>query len=388
MNVGVLGSGQLGRMLGLAGLPLGVQSRFFDRAGGQMNGSGQAEALPAPAAAAGPCTLGSFEDEDALCRWAQGLDAVTYEFENVPVGAARVVATVAPVWPPPAALEVSQDRIAEKTLFNRLGIPTPVFAAVDNLADLEEGLARTGLPAVLKTRRGGYDGKGQVVLREPQQAAWALGAVAPQRRSGEAADLIVEQMVPFQRELSILAARGADGACAFYPLVENEHGAGILRLSVAPARGLNAAVQGLAQEYARRVLQELAYVGVMALELFEMPSGLLANEMAPRVHNSGHWTIEGAATSQFENHVRTVVGWPLGAASMRPARGAGAMLNLIGSAPDTRALLALPDTHVHLYGKTPRPGRKLGHVTIVASDHGALESRLAAARALIVASAT
>jgi 5-(carboxyamino)imidazole ribonucleotide synthase len=268
---------------------------------------------------------------------------------------------------------------------NRLGIPTPPFAAIGSRAELETAIAQIGLPAVLKTRRLGYDGKGQVVIRSPGQlsSAWeALGG----------APLILEGFVDFTRELSVLAARGRDGATVCYPLIENHHHDGILRLSRAPASGVSSQLQALAESFAIRVLDALEYVGVLAIELFEIEEGrttgdgrmnssrLVANEMAPRVHNSGHWTIEGAETSQFENHLRAILGLPLGSTA---PRGYAAMVNLIGTLPDPAALLSVPGAHLHLYGKAPRPGRKLGHVTLRADTPSELDTRLATLQSLL-----
>ena len=345
-TVGVLGGGQLGRMLALAGLSLGMRFRFLE------------PAEESPAGQVAERVVGSFDDPECLDRFAEGLDLVTYEFENVPAAAVRRLAGRVPVYPPPAALEVSQDRLAEKALFQRLCIPTTTHAAVDTRAGLEDAAARLGYPAVLKTRRMGYDGKGQTVLRVPADAerAWRLLGKYP---------LILEEFIAFDREVSQLSVRGRDGAVVFYPLVENHHDHGILRWSLAPAPGVTPELQARANDYAVRVLRELDYVGVLAIEFFLRGDELIANETAPRVHNSGHWTIEGAETSQFENHLRAIAGWPLG--STAPV-GCSAMLNLIGDAPDTAALLALPGAHVHLYGKAPRRGRKIGHVTVRTAD--------------------
>jgi 5-(carboxyamino)imidazole ribonucleotide synthase len=342
MRMGILGGGQLGRMLALAGYPLGLTFRFLD---------------PSPEACAGQVgelRVGSFQDPQALEGFAQGLDLATYEFENVPVEAARFLAQRLPVYPPPKALEVAQDRLAEKTFMRGLGVPTPPFQPVNTLEELEEALEGVGLPALLKTRRGGYDGKGQALVKtrqEAQEAFWALGGRG----------LILEGFVPFERELSLLAVRGLTGEVAFYPLVENHHQGGILRLSLAPAPGLTQALQEKAEGYAQRALEALAYVGVLALEFFQVGEELLFNEMAPRVHNSGHWTIEGAETSQFENHLRALLGLPLGSTA---PRGVSAMANLIGLKPDFARVLALPGAHLHWYGKAVRPGRKVGHITL------------------------
>ena len=352
--VAVLGGGQLGRMIGLAAIPLGVRCRFLDPVPG------------APAAAVGPLVVGPLGDEGALAEVAAGADVVTYEWEGVPADGARALAANVAVRPDWRALAVAQDRLDEKTAFRRLGIGVAPFAAVDSPADLDAALATTGMPAILKTRRGGYDGKGQSVVRDAvdADAAWkALGGVP----------LILEAMVPFDRELSVIAARGTDGDVRCYPLVENVHRDGILRVSRAPAPGIDAALQGAGEAIARRLLDDLDYVGVLTVELFAVEGSLLANEIAPRVHNSGHWTIEGAETSQFEQHLRAVLGWPLGSPR---ARGYAAMLNAIGELPPRDAVLAVPGARFHDYGKAPRPGRKVGHVTVVADTDDALDERL------------
>jgi 5-(carboxyamino)imidazole ribonucleotide synthase len=353
VNIGVLGGGQLGRMLALAGYPLGHEFVFLD---------------PAPEAL---CGLGSHivatpGDERALAELAGRVDLVTYEFENVPVAAARTLAARVPVFPSPDALAVAQDRWLEKSLFARLGIPTAAFAAVASQAELESALDEIGLPAVLKTRRLGYDGKGQAVLRERRDAPAALTALG-------GVPCIVERFVRFTRELSCLAVRSRDGVTRCYPVVENLHEGGILRRSLAPAPDGPATLAGEAAALVRRLADHLDYVGVLALELFEVDGMLLANEMAPRVHNSGHWTIEGAETSQFENHVRAITGAPLGSSD---AIGCSAMLNLIGGWPAPDAILAVPGAHLHLYGKAPRPGRKVGHVTVRCDDRALLGERV------------
>jgi 5-(carboxyamino)imidazole ribonucleotide synthase len=333
--VGVIGGGQLGRMLALAGVPLGLSFRFLD------------PSPEAPAAEVGELLVGEYDDLDLLDRLADGAAAVTYEFENVPVRAAERVGAI----PAATALEASQDRLVEKQLFRRLGIPTP---RLDEEVD--------EFPALLKTRRLGYDGKGQRLVE-----AW----------QGSDPGHVLEERVPFDRELSLLAVRGADGDTRFYPLVENVHEDGILRSSRTPAAD---APQAEAEEYAGALLDDLGYVGVLALELFDVGGRLLANEFAPRVHNTGHWTIEGAATSQFENHLRAVLGLPLGPIESRPSL----MVNLIGAAPRAADVLAVPGAHLHLYGKEPRRGRKLGHITLVeptATGEQALRTLVSANRA-------
>jgi 5-(carboxyamino)imidazole ribonucleotide synthase len=327
--VAVIGGGQLGRMLALAGIPLGLSFRFLD------------PAPDAPAGEVGELLVGAYDDPDLLDRLADGAAAVTYEFENVPVEAARRVGAI----PAAAALEAAQDRLVEKQLFRRLGIPT---VRIDG--EVER------FPALLKSRRLGYDGKGQ------QLVSTHVAGTVPGH--------VLEERVDFSRELSILAVRGRDGETRFWPLVENVHAGGILRTARAPAAG---APQAEAEDYATRLLDELGYVGVLALELFEVDGGLLANEFAPRVHNTGHWTIEGAATSQFENHLRAVLGFPLGPTDSR----ASFMANLIGTAPPSADVLRLPGAHLHLYGKEPRPGRKVGHVTLVEPRPGAEDALLA-----------
>jgi len=291
---------------------------------------------------------------------------VTYEFENVPVAALEVLRGRVPVHPSERGLSVASDRMNEKELFRRLDIPTVPFVAVDDALGLERATHVTGWPAVLKTRRLGYDGKGQRVLRDRRDVEGAftgLGAV-PQ---------ILEGFLDFRRELSLIAVRALDGTIAFYPLVENRHEGGILRFTRAPAQGLAPDHQSRAEGYAAALLAELDYVGVLALELFDDGADLYANEIAPRVHNSGHWTIEGAETSQFENHLRAITGAPLGSCA---ARGESAMINLIGEAPDEAAMQAVAGAHLHLYGKSPRPGRKLGHVTVTAPDGATLDARI------------
>ena len=331
--VGCLGGGQLGRMLALAGAPLGVRLRFLD---------------PAPDACAGDVgelLVGAYDDPACLGRLADGVDAVTYEFENVPVAAARTLGAV----PDPRALELGQDRLVEKELFRRLGIATAPFGLLDDV----------GLPALVKSRRLGYDGKGQRVV----EAAESLGE-----------DELAEGIVPFERELSIVAVRGRTDETVFYPVTENEHRGGILAVSRVCAPD---ARQREAEEIAARLLDELGYVGVLAVELFEVGGNLLANEFAPRVHNTGHWTIDGAETSQFENHLRAILGLPLGATA---ARSSSVMVNLVGALPPLERLLSIPGAHVHLYGKEPRPGRKLGHVTLVGASDEALAEAIALAR--------
>jgi 5-(carboxyamino)imidazole ribonucleotide synthase len=353
-TIGILGGGQLGYMLALAGYPLGLHFRFLD---------------PSPEAPVGRIAhrvTAEFMDEQALEKFAHGLEVVTYEFENVPVEAARFLAGRAPVYPPAAALEAAQDRLREKRLFQKLGIATTEFAKVGGREDFDAALKRIGLPAILKTCRMGYDGKGQSLLRTKEDAERA-------RLELPNVPLVLEKYVPFTRELSILGVRGKTGEIAFYPAIENHHRGGILRLSLAPAPNLTAGLQQAAEEAGQKVLEELGYAGVLCIEFFELEGRLLANEMAPRVHNSGHWSIEGAVTSQFENHLRAVLGMPLG---LTTAMGYSAMVNLIAELPEAEEVLAVSNTHLHLYGKSPRPGRKLGHVTVRADKFEKLQQRL------------
>lgn len=345
-------------MLALAGYPLGLRFRFFD------------PAPDSPANLLADHLTADYADEVALRRFVDGLDVVTYEFENVPVATARFIEQFVPVYPPPIALEKAQDRLVEKTFFQELGIPTPAFIGLDNglFHGLTEGngLFWGGFPAVLKTRRMGYDGKGQFVVHNRAELAEALDKLAGQ-------DAILEQFIPFEREFSIICARGLDGSVVFYPLTHNTHRDGILRFSTNAYLVANNELQRQAESYARSVLDALGYVGVLAIEFFEKEGRLLVNEMAPRVHNSGHWTIDGAVTSQFENQVRAVCGLPLGSAS---PLGACAMVNLIGDIPAAADILKIEGAHLHLYDKLPRPGRKVGHINIVAESHEKLEEKI------------
>lgn len=340
--IGILGGGQLGRMLGLAGVPLGQRFTFLD------------PSPDAPARVVGDLVVADYDDPDGLDRLAASADLVTYEFENVPAASADRLAERVPVFPTASALEVAQDRLIEKQTLERAGIEVGPFAGAESTDDVRTAAGSFGYPIVLKRRRGGYDGKGQTVVLDESQiddAFYSLGGK----------DLIVEQLISFDRELSLVAVRARDGAFAAYPLVENHHKDGILRLTLAPAPDLDPFLQRSAEHFAERLMQSLDYVGVLALELFEFDERLLVNEIAPRVHNSGHWTIDGAETSQFENHLRACLGLPLGRTE---AIGWSAMVNLIGDVPDVARIARTPGAHLHLYGKEPRAGRKLGHVTI------------------------
>jgi len=343
-RIGIIGAGQLGQMLGYAGQRLGVECIFLDPADNP------------PAAAVGPVLKFPFDSEQGLAQLAGEVDVITYEFENVPVNAVRRLPDGTSVYPPPRALEFAQDRLAEKNLFRRLSIPVPGFRAVDSAEDLHNASHELGLPIVLKTRRLGYDGKGQRFVRNQEEFDASVEELG-------ATDLIAEQWVDFDFEVSAIGARNASGEVIHYPLSQNEHRNGILHVSRAPVE--YAALQETATDYLERLMHELEYVGVLALELFVKGDSLLANEFAPRVHNSGHWTIEGAQTSQFENHLRAILNLPPGPTEMTATAG---MLNLIGTMPEDRTSFENPPCFLHDYGKEPRPGRKLGHVTVVASD--------------------
>ena len=425
LKIGILGGAEMARMLAPAGYPLGMSFRIYDPSPDTCAGQVVADHVAA-----------GFDDKAALRRFAEGLDVVTYEWENVPVEAVRFLSPLVRVEPSLGALEVAQDRFLEKSLFRKLNIDTAPYAAVDSLDDLRTAAGVVGLPAVLKTRRLWYDGKGQFKLE-------SMVDIEPAWRALGGEPLILEGFVPFRRELSILAVSGrwkgaSSGAVSwrrisfqqggpgpivtrltrqsqdrvpprildaierarqaaslrsqkewtslmrgevdFYPLVENVHRDGILRTSRAPAPDVTPQMQAEAESIAARIMGATYYIGVLAIELFEHEGRLLANEMAPGVHNSGHWTIEGAETSQFENHLRAVLGLPLGSTA---ARGVSAMLNLIGATPDPAAVLAVPGAHLHLYGKAPAPGRKLGHLTLRADEPGDLRRLLASLERLL-----
>lgn len=348
-------------MLALAGYQLGIEFRFFDPSSG------------APVGQIGELVSADYGDRGALERFLEGVDVVTYEFESIPLSTVQIVAERVKVYPPVESLQIAQDRLLEKKLFEHLGIPTPPFAPVDTLEDLKMAVSRIGLPVVLKTRKMGYDGKGQAVIRdEPSlESEWKRLAGVP---------LLVEKYVSFQHELSVIGVRDPIGHEVFYPPVENIHREGILRKSTVPAPQAAPETRELAIEYSRRLMDKLEYVGVLALELFSVDGKLLANEMAPRVHNSGHWTIEGAETSQFENHLRAILSLPLGATSLR---GASVMLNIIGHIPSREQVLAVEGAHLHLYGKAPTEKRKVGHVTLVGRSLAHLDGPVAVLEALV-----
>jgi 5-(carboxyamino)imidazole ribonucleotide synthase len=351
MTVGIVGAGQLGRMLALAGYPLGLDFLFLD------------PAADAPAGRVAPVLQGAFTDAGLLAELSQRAEVITFDWENISVDALRALQGATRISPPVPALAAAQDRASEKRLFERLKIPTTRWHAVGSRAQLARAMRAIGLPAVIKTRRLGYDGKGQALVRTPEDAdrAWEKLGASP---------LLYEEMIPFDCEVSIIGARSPSGEIAVYPLNGNVHSQGILRLTRAPYGPPR--WQRLAAGYLERVLEHFRYTGILTIEFFVRGGKLIANEMAPRVHNSGHWTIEGAVTSQFENHLRAILDLPLG--STRP-RGFSAMVNLIGTMPSREAVLAAGDVHLHDYGKQPRPGRKLGHCTLVENSAAARDRR-------------
>lgn len=339
MIVGIVGGGQLARMMALAGIPLGMDFIFLD------------PAEDVCAAPLGEHLCGAYDNEQLLGYLADKADVVTYEFENVPPSGIAFLSTRIAVHPSSQALATARDRLNEKSLFRELAIPTVPFATVDSFDDLQQAVNTISLPAILKTRTLGYDGKGQFVLRDSSDLAIAWQALC-------GVPLILEGFAHFQREISIISVRGHDGKIRHYPLSENHHRDGILHSAHSVPDDPK---QSTAESYAERILEHLDYVGVLALELFDTGETLIANEMAPRVHNSGHWTIEGAVTSQFENHLRAIARLPLGGTE---AHGYAKMFNFIGEVPEAAAILSNQGVHLHQYNKKPKPGRKVGHATL------------------------
>ena len=349
-TIGIFGGGQLGRMLAQAALPLGLHCSFYEAG------------TDCPSAALGQVIDST--QPDSLMQFVRSADVFSLEFENTPLADADALTAHKALYPPRQALAIAQNRLSEKALFDELSIPVAAYSAIHTLVDLQQAAIRQGLPLVVKTATGGYDGKGQFVVRETAQIeqAWA--------ELGQAAPLVAESFVQFEREVSIIAVRAQDGEVRTWPVAENHHHQGILSHSIVPAPQSENLLP-VAQDYITRLLNHLNYVGVLTLELFVTKQGLLANEMAPRVHNSGHWSIEGAVCSQFENHMRAVAGLPLGSTELiKPT----VMVNIIGQHPDRAEILALNGVHLHLYGKTERPGRKLGHITIMPADSSQLPS--------------
>jgi 5-(carboxyamino)imidazole ribonucleotide synthase len=354
-RVGIVGAGQLGRMMALAGYPLGIRCRFLDRS------------ESAPAAQVAPILLGDLRDAVKIEALAATSDVLTFDWENVPAQALQGVRGRTPIRPSAESLSISQDRLREKALFKELKIPVSPHATVDGLEDLGRAVAKLGAPGVLKTRMLGYDGKGQYLIKRVRDVgnAWAALRGVP---------LIYEQFMQFSFEVSLIGARSPRGDTALYPLARNRHQGGILRISVAPHE--DAGLARSARSYLKRVMETLDYVGVLAIEFFVVGGRLVANEMAPRVHNSGHWTIEGCVTSQFENHLRAICDLPLGSTR---ALGHAAMVNFIGKMPDRERLLQIEGLAFHDYGKEPRPARKLGHCTILHGTAAARDRALALA---------
>ena len=355
MKIGIFGGGQLGRMMALAAYPFNLSFSFYE------------SAENCPSAPLGEVFSDKVLGASSLDEFLASADVFTYEFENIPVAWVEYIAKHKPVYPSVKSLAVSQNRLNEKQLFAKLGIPAAAYHQVCSQADLQQAVDTLGLPLVVKTTMGGYDGKGQFVIRQAEQVAQAwseLQAGAP---------LIAEAFIQFNRELSIIAVRAQDGETRCYPLAWNTHHQGILSHSVVPAPQVDAATQAQAEQYITAILHELNHVGVLTLEMFQTDQGLYANETAPRVHNSGHWSIEGAICSQFENHMRAVAGLPLGSTQeLRPS----AMINIIGQHPKTADILAIPEAHLHLYGKSERVGRKLGHITVTADCLDTLNIRI------------
>ncbi len=350
-TIGILGGGQLARMMALAGIPLGLQFRFLD------------PAADACAGALGDLLQAGFEDTAAASQLGQSVDVATYDFENVPAASAAALLQHCALHPGVAPLQQCQDRLVEKKLLQDLDIPVPPFVAVSSRPDLLAAVERLGFPSVLKTRRLGYDGKGQVILRqlEDLERAW--------QRLGDA-ELILEAFVPFDAECSLVSVRSQEGEIRFWPLTRNVHKDGVLMLS--HPGSLGAGLQARAEQIAQRLLAHFNYIGVMTVEFFMANGQLMVNEIAPRVHNSGHWTIDAATTSQFENHLRAICGLPLGSVEQQQAC---LMFNWTGRIPDAVELLSIPGLHLHDYGKEARAGRKLGHATLTAASEQQLQQR-------------
>jgi 5-(carboxyamino)imidazole ribonucleotide synthase len=361
MKVGILGAGQLGRMLAIAAYPLGHQVAFT------------ANSKDEPAALLGK-TFISGNKQDAITQLTNTSEVITYESENIDVAIVKEISKKTPVYPGEKSLFITQHRGREKAIFDQLGIPCAPYQIVNSLAELRTAVEKIGLPAILKTATEGYDGKGQFVIRSNDQ-------IEKSWQNMDGVEAILEGFINFKRELSLIAVRGIDDSHKYYPLVENTHHNGILRLTIAPAESISAKVQKQAEHYMQTLLDEMDHVGILTIELFETTTGLVVNEMAPRVHNSGHWSIEGARTSQFENHVRAITGSPLGETTC--LQQYCAMINIIGKHGPIDKALELGNTHLHLYGKKERKGRKLGHITITANTLNELKTTLSALEAFM-----
>lgn len=355
MRIGILGGGQLAQMLALSGIPLGINFICLD------------PQKDCPAHQVAQIIQANYNHVAAINQLATSVDVLTFESENIPAQALQHLST--PLYPSIKALEISQDRLTEKQFFKQLGIPVAEFMPVNHQDDIKQAGEKFGFPFLLKTRKEGYDGKGQQLIQSPSEY-FTIENLSPNQ-------LIAEKLIQFTTEVSMIAVRNQSGQIHFYPLTENFHQKGILRWSKAPF--LNDNLTKLAQHYLQTVLEKLNYVGVLTIEFFVQNDRLIANEMAPRVHNSGHWTIEGAKTSQFENHLRAILNLPLGETA---AVNYSAMINFIGECPSLAALTKIPSLHVHFYGKTPRPGRKLGHATVCGESQESLERNIAALKEL------
>lgn len=344
MRIGIIGAGQLGKMLALAGYKLGFSFVFYD------------PNKDSPALNLGKSFVSEYTDTNKLLEFAHECDVITYEFENIPAQALKALEKTGKLFPSTKALEISQDRLTEKEHLQSLNIPTASFSKVNNKDDLLKAVETLGFPLILKTRTLGYDGKGQVVIEKDEDIYKAEQLLS--------VPCIAEKKMAFNRELSLIAVRGKDKSTAFYPLAENIHNEGILFTSISPADN-SKQIQKQAQNIAKKLFKSLKYVGVLAIELFQCGEQLLVNEIAPRVHNTGHWSIEGALTSQFENHIRAITGLPLGDTRIK---GKAGMVNIIGAVPDIETILKLKGVNLHMYGKAPRPGRKIGHVNFASSS--------------------
>jgi 5-(carboxyamino)imidazole ribonucleotide synthase len=359
-KIGVLGAGQLGRMLALAGYPLELGFHFYDTSGN-------------PSVGLGDITIDTEGDTEnpSLAAFLKDVDIVTYEFEHLPLDLTQYIEKQTTLYPPSKSIEVCQNRAEEKALFTKLGIPTPKYHIVNDATELRRAVEDLGCPVVAKTTTEGYDGKGQFVIRSLAQCDEAWNTIGESSKG--TMTLIAEAFVDFKRELSVIAARSKNDDMVVYPLTENSHHEGILRYSIAPAPFLKQDISDQAISYIKELMHELGHVGILTLELFETENGLVANEMAPRVHNSGHWTIEGCGSSQFENHLRAICGLPLGSTE---AYSPTCMINIISEKGDINSILSLPYAHVHLYGKEERAGRKLGHITVQADTLKELKWRV------------
>ena len=373
MKVGVLGGGQLGRMLGLAGIPMGLEFVFLD-----ANPQACSQEV-------GQLIVGDISDPIAVEHFLDAVDIVTYEFENVPLDTAELVAKHKPLFPSVDALRYSQHRLKEKTLLQELDIPTTAFLSVNDSQSLQHAANKLGYPFVLKTVMDGYDGKGQYRVTDSDQLQPLKNSLFAHSGDSETPNrqYIAEAWVNFDYEVSIIAARDQLGHCEFYPVARNTHENGILTVSIAPTPQLQDSVIEKLQTYARLLMNAMQYVGVISIEFFYTQDGLIANEFAPRVHNSGHWTMNGAITSQFENHLRAICGWPLGKTL---ARKPTAMLNLIGKSVNPNLFMDIEDSHLHWYGKAIKPERKVGHINLLADTYDELVDKVESVQTSIIKS--